>query len=353
VPLTTLPWSGAEVQTNEDASACGRLFGQIRMKVLVTGGAGFIGSHVAEGILAAGHRVFIVDNETTGKRQNVPNGAAYLRSDVANLEDLEKVFEGGLDAVCHIAGQVSIIRSFTDPVADLRTNVQGTVNVLQLCLQYKVPRLIYASSMTNYGQVYVLPIRETHPCEPTSYYGITKYAAERYVQTTGSRNDLDFRFHVTSFRMYNVYGPRQALNNPYQGVLGIFLGNLLRNEPITIYGDGEQSRDFIYIDDVVCAWVTALDNVPTFGGVFNIGSGRRLTINQLADAVLRAFQHSRSTWEIRYLAERPGDQRHVEADVSSAASAMAWKPKVPFEDGLAKTLCWAKEQLGQSTKSIG
>src|SRR6266852_2904227 len=311
------------------------------MKVLVTGGAGFIGSHLADGMLAAVHRVVVIDNESTGKRDNVPSGAAFIRGDVASLGELEAAFEGGVDAVCHIAGQVSIIKSFTDPVADLRINVQGTINVLQLCLKYKVPRLLYASSMTNYGQTEVLPIPETHPCEPTSYYGITKYAAERYVQTTASRTDLTFGFHVTSFRMYNVYGPRQALDNPYQGVLGIFLVNLLRNVPITIFGDGEQSRDFIYIGDVVRAWVTSLGNERTFGRVFNVGTGRRLTINQLADAVLQAFQQSRSTWEVRYLPARPGEQRHVEADVRRANSAMGWKPEVCFEDGLAETLRWA------------
>ncbi len=319
------------------------------MKVLVTGGAGFIGSHLTEGILGARHRVVVIDNESTGRRENVPGGATFIRGDVANLKELEVAFEGGVDAVCHIAGQVSIIRSFTDPVADLRTNVQGTINVIQLCLKHKVPRLLYASSMTNYGQTEVLPIPETHPCEPTSYYGITKFAAERYVHTTASRVDLDFGFHVTSFRMYNVYGPRQALDNPYQGVLGIFLGNLLRNEPITIYGDGEQSRDFIYISDVVRAWVTALDNEAAFGRIFNIGSGRRLTINQLADAVLDAFQQSRSTWEVRYFPARPGEQRHVEADVRRAASAMGWKPAISFEEGLAKTQRWA---TGSATSSV-
>jgi UDP-glucose 4-epimerase len=319
----------------------GLLWSKYLMNVLVTGGAGFIGSHLTEGILAAGHRVVVVDNESTGKRENVPHGAAYFRGDVAKLEDLENAFQSGLDAVCHIAGQVSIIRSFTDPVADLRTNTQGTVNVLQLCLKYKVPRLIYASSMTNYGETEVLPIPETHPCAPTSYYGITKYAAERYVQATGSRADLDFAFHVTSLRMYNVYGSRQALDNPYQGVLGIFLGNLLRREPITIFGDGEQSRDFIYISDVVGAWVNALDNEGSFGRVFNIGSGRRLTINQVADCVLQAFGESRSTWKVCYLPARPGEQRHVEADIRLAASAMDWKPAVSFEQGLVETLRWA------------
>ncbi len=322
------------------------------MKVLVTGGAGFIGSHLADGLLAAGHQVVVVDNESTGKREYVPAGATYIRGDVANLQDLEAAFEAGLDAVCHVAGQVSIIRSFTDPIADLRTNVQGTINTLQLCVRYKVPRLIYASSMTNYGHTEVLPIPETHPCKPTSYYGITKYAAERYVETTASRSDLEFALHATSFRMYNVYGPRQALDNPYQGVSGIFLGNLLRHEPITIFGDGEQTRDFIYIGDVVRAWVTALDKETSFGRVMNIGSGRRLSINQLADAVLRAFNQSRSTWEVHYQAGRPGEQRHFEADVSRAAKQLGWKPAVSFEDGFAETLRWALASATSAGTSV-
>src|SRR5262249_42552987 len=181
--------------------------------------------------------------------------ARYLRGDVARPEDLEPAFSGGLDAVLHVAGQVSLIRSFTDPGIDLRTNVQGTLNVLQACLRYRVGRLLYASSMQAYGVTDVVPTPEETPCRPASYYGITKYAAERYVHTTAQREEVDFALQVTSFRMYNVYGPRQALDNPYQGVLGIFLGNLLRGEPLTIFGDGKQSRDFVYIDDVVDAWV--------------------------------------------------------------------------------------------------
>src|SRR5215472_4270276 len=314
------------------------------MKVLVTGGAGFIGSHVAEGMLAAGHGVAVIDNESTGKRENVPHGAAYFRGDVARGEELEPVFEGGLDAVCHIAGQVSIIRSFTDPVADLRTNTQGTVNVLQLCLKYKVPRLIYASSMTNYGQTDVLPIPETHPCKPTSYYGITKYAAERYVDTTGRRSDLDFPFRATSFRMYNVYGPRQALDNPYQGVLGIFIGNIIRGEPITIFGDGEQTRDFVYISDVVEAWARALDNPASYGRIFNLGS-RRLSINQLTDLVLAAFDRTRAEYLIRYQPARPGEQRHAEADITRARKILGWQPRVTFDQGMIDTIRWASREM--------
>ncbi len=311
------------------------------MNILVTGGAGFIGSHLADGLIREGHRVVIVDNETTGRSPNVPVEAVYVKGDVTRFADLELAFAQGLDAVCHIAGQVSLISSFTNPLVDLRVNVEGTVNVLQLCLKYRVPRLLYASSMTVYGTSEQLPTPESAPCAPISYYGITKYAAERYVHATAQRVDLDFAFHVTSFRMYNVYGPRQALDNPYQGVLGIFLGNLLRDEPVTIFGDGHQSRDFIYIDDVVEAWVSALANPKTYGGVFNLGSGHRLSINQLADHALAAFDRTRIDGRVVYAPGRPGEQRHVEADVTLARKVLGWQPRMPFNVGLAETVRWA------------
>lgn len=311
------------------------------MNILVTGGAGFIGSHLADGLIREGHRVVIVDNETTGRSPNVPVEAVYVKGDVTRFADLELAFAQGLDAVCHIAGQVSLISSFTNPLVDLRVNVEGTVNVLQLCLKYRVPRLLYASSMTVYGTSEQLPTPESAPCAPISYYGITKYAAERYVHATAQRVDLDFAFHVTSFRMYNVYGPRQALDNPYQGVLGIFLGNLLRDEPVTIFGDGHQSRDFIYIDDVVEAWVSALANPETYGGVFNLGSGHRLSINQLADHALAAFDRTRIDGRVVYAPGRPGEQRHVEADITLARKVLGWQPRMPFNVGLAETVRWA------------
>ncbi|MEN3263980.1 NAD-dependent epimerase/dehydratase family protein [Pseudonocardia sp.] len=313
------------------------------MNVLITGGAGFIGSHLATRLVSLGHRVIVIDNEATGRREDVPAGAELVRGDVSQIAELEQLFASGLDAVLHVAGQVSLIRSFTDPVVDLRTNVEGTVNVLRLCVAHKVPRLLYASSMTVYGRDGALPTPEDTPCAPISYYGITKYAAERYVHTTAERSDLEFDLHVTSFRMYNVYGPRQALDNPYQGVLGIFLGNLLRDEPITIFGDGRQSRDFIYIDDVVDAWVGALDNAASYGQVINLGSGQQLSINALADHVLGAFGRSRDDWPVRHASARPGEQRQVEAEVARARAVLGWEPRVAFEAGLAETVRWARQ----------
>jgi UDP-glucose 4-epimerase len=322
------------------------------MNILVTGGAGFIGSHLVDRLVNEGHRVVVIDNEATGRREHVPAGAQYLQGDVGNIDELEPAFKNGLDAICHVAGQVSIIRSFDNPLTDLRTNVQGTLNVLQLCLKYRVPRLLYASSMTVYSSASPLPTPEEAPCEPISYYGITKYAAERYVLTTAQRVDLDFDFRVTCFRMYSVYGPRQALDNPYQGVLGIFLGNLLRGEPLTIFGDGEQSRDFVYIDDIVDAWVAALDEPATYGKIINLGSGRRLSINRLADFALAAFNHIRSDYPVVYAPERTGDQRRVQADVTGARAILGWEPRVSFETGLAGTVRWAIQEHENGSNSI-
>jgi UDP-glucose 4-epimerase len=316
------------------------------MKVLVTGGAGFIGSHLCERLLNAGHQVVVLDNEATGRRANVPAAAHYLKGDVSRPEDVERAFAGGLDAVCHIAGQVSLIRSFTDPAIDLGTNVLGTLNVLQRCLKNRVRRLLYASSMQAYGATTVVPTPEDTPCRPASYYGINKYAAERYVHITAERVDLDFQFWVTSFRMYNVYGPRQALDNPYQGVLGIFLGNLLRGEPLTIFGDGEQSRDFVYIDDVVEAWLKALEEPASYGGVFNLGSGRETSINELADLALASLGRTRCHREVRYAPGRPGELRRVAADTTRARAILAWEPRTSFAAGLAETVRWAQTVAG-------
>lgn len=310
-------------------------------RVLITGGAGFIGSHLADRVLSEGHEVVVIDNESTGLRQNVPSGATYIQGDVRNPDDLERAFAPGLDAVFHIAGQASTIRSFDEPLVDLDVNVVGTVNVVEKCLAHRVPRLLYASSMTTYGHPPGLPIHEEMACQPVSYYGITKYAAERYVHATGLRTDLDFPLHVTSFRMFNVYGERQRLDNPYQGVMGIFIGNVMRGEPIVIHGDGEQSRDFVYIADVVEAWVRAWNDTAAHGQVFNLGIGARYSVNELANTILAAFDRSRTSYPIKYAPRRPGDQRHMAADITKARRVLGWQPQVRFAEGVERTVRWA------------
>ncbi len=313
-------------------------------RILITGGAGFIGGHVGALLAERGFQVIAFDNLSTGQRANLPPDADLIVGDVRDPAALETAFTSGLDAVLHIAGQASIRLSYQDPGADLDVNTRGTIHVLQLCLKYRVSRLLFASSMTVYGDPPVVPTPETTPANPVSYYGVTKYAAERYVHLTAARRDLDTPLHVTSFRMYNVYGERQSLTNAYQGVLAIFIGRALRGEPITIHSDGEQSRDFVYVGDVARAWADALDAPATYGQVLNLGTGRATSMNQLCDAVLAALGRSRASHPVGYAPAQPGDLRRSAADVRRAAALLDWKPQTTLEAGLARTIAWARAQ---------
>lgn len=311
-------------------------------RFLVTGGAGFIGGHLAERLVGDGHAVTVLDNFATGVRENVPDAAVLVEGDVTDRALVDELFASGrFEVVFHIAGQASISKSFATPELDLRTNVTGTLNVLRACVDAGVPRLVNASSMTAYGEPERIPTPEDVACVPVSYYGVTKYAAERYAQITGDRPDVDLA--VTSLRMFNVYGERQSLDNPYQGVLAIFIGNVLRGEPITIHGDGRQTRDFVYIGDVVGAWLRVLDAEETFGAALNVGSGRETSVNQLADAVLGALGESRETWDMRSASTQLGDQRRSAAD-TGALAALGWSALTPLEEGVARTVAWARSQ---------
>jgi UDP-glucose 4-epimerase len=311
-------------------------------RALVTGGAGFIGSHLVDKLLAQELEVVVLDNESTGNRSNVHRDAVFVHGDVRDDVTVRRTFELGFDLVCHIAGQASISLSYDDPAKDLSVNVNGTLNVLQSCLAFKVPRLLYASSMTVYGNPTQVPTPESAPVAPVSYYGITKLAAEQYLHLCAQRTDLAAPLEVTSFRMFNVYGPRQSLSNPYQGVLAIFLGNLLRNEPITICSDGEQSRDFVYISDVVRAWTDAIYNPATYGRVLNIGSGSPTTVNQLCDAVLARHSHDRGSYRVNHAPAQQGDIRASAADISAIVEATGWQPEVPLEEGIEATVDWSR-----------
>ena len=314
-------------------------------RILVTGGAGFIGSHLVDGLLEAGHSVCVIDNESTGSQSNVAPAADFIRGDVRSRGDLRKAFDPIPDAVFHVAGQASIKLAYADPVEDLEVNVGGTINVLEHCLERMVRRLVYAGSMTIYGNPTRVPTPEDEPPAPVSFYGTTKYAAECYVQLTGARTDLEPRLAVTCLRMFNVFGPRQSLSNPYQGVLAIFLGNLLRGEPIRIDGDGEQSRDFVFIDDVVRAWITCLDEPKSVGRILNLGSGTPTTINALCDAVLDQFGQSRSTYPIATSDRQQGDVRASAADITAIREVLDWAPRVDLGEGLRQTVEWARRSV--------
>jgi len=309
-------------------------------RALVTGGAGFIGSHLVDRLVADGFAVTVLDKLSTGHREQVSPEARFEEGDVAERETVDRVFaDGAFDVVLHVAGQASIRLSFANPEADLSTNVLGTVNVVRACLATRVPRLVNASSMTAYGEPDAIPTAEDAPCIPVSYYGVTKYAAERYAHIAAESSDAEFS--VTSLRMFNVFGPRQGVDNPYQGVLAIFIGNVLRGEPITIHGDGRQTRDFVYVADVVDAWMRVLDADAAFGRVFNVGSGRETSVNELADAVLTACGESRKSWDVRSEPRQLGDQRRSAAH-TSAIEQLGWTCETTLGEGMAHTVAWAR-----------
>jgi UDP-glucose 4-epimerase len=314
-----------------------------RSSILVTGGAGFIGSHMVDRLIKNNWDVTVIDNLSTGEKKYINHRSDFIQGDILNKQLIKNAFKKKFDAVFHIAGCASSINSFNDPEKDILTNFLGTVNIVSSCLDTGVPRLLYASSMTVYGKVDKLPISEETLCKPISYYGISKYASERFIHATGERIDLKKPFHATSFRMFNVYGPRQSLTNPYQGVMAIFIGNTQRNEPITIFGDGNQSRDFIYIDDVVDIWTSTIENKKTFGNVYNVGYGKDISVNELTRSIIKVLGKNPKTYPISYKTARPGDQRHMRADISSVCSDLKWKPKNPLEKGLSSTIAWAQQ----------
>jgi UDP-glucose 4-epimerase len=316
-------------------------------RVLITGGAGFIGHHLARRMLGEGHDVTVLDNESTGSRENVPKECVYLKGDVRNTADVARAFDDLPDVVFHVAGQASNIRSFANPHEDIAVNLGGTVNVVLQCLERRVPKLVYAGSMTTYGITGELPVGEDAPLRPISYYGVSKAAAERFVLATAARPDLAAPFSATSLRMFNVYGPGQSLRNPYQGVLAIFIGQVMRGEPCTIDSDGGQTRDFVYIDDVAEAWAEAAKRDTADGCCVNLGSGRALSINDLVAEACLALGRSPVDYPIVRRPARPGDQRHVRADIGLARKLLGWGPKIDCPEGLRRTIEWARNAGGR------
>jgi UDP-glucose 4-epimerase len=308
-------------------------------RIVVTGGAGFIGSHLCDALVRRGDEVVAYDDLSTGSRDNLRVDVELVEASVTDGVTLRDVVRTGTDAVLHVAGQASVFKSFDRPERDLAANVEGTLRVVEACVDAGVPRLIFASSMTVYGEPERVPTPEREPCVPVSYYGVTKYAAERYVQIAGRRRDVELS--VTSLRMFNVFGERQSLDNPYQGVLAIFLGNVMRGEPITIHSDGRQTRDFVYVDDVVDAWLRVLDESSAGDLVLNVGSGRETSITELAREVVAAAGADPDAWEVRHAPAQPGDIRRSAADISTIRDTTGWTPSVPLSEGVRRTVDWA------------
>ncbi len=299
------------------------------MKILVTGGAGFIGSHVVDGYVAAGHDVLVVDSLCTGKRENLNPKARFHQLDILEPKTAELLRDERPDVLNHHAAQMDVRRSVADPLFDARTNVLGTIALLEAARQAGVKKVLFVSSGgAVYGEQETFPAPETHPTWPVSPYGVSKRSGELYCHFYLA----EYRMPFVAFRYANVYGPRQDPHGE-AGVVAIFSGKMLRGEPITVNGDGKQTRDYVFVGDVARMSVLALQREAT--GPVNIGTGVETDVNQLAGTLLDV---SGSRSEVRHGPAKSGEQRRSVVDVRRAADVFGWRPEVSLRDGLARTV---------------
>ena len=308
------------------------------MKVLVTGGAGFIGSHTVARLLAGGHTVRVLDDLSTGKRENLaPFGSAVtlLEGDITDLADVERAVDG-VDAVMHLAAVVSVPVSVERPLFAHAVNATGTLNVLDAARRAGVRRVAYASSAAVYGAIADLPAREEAPLVPSSPYGSQK----RYNEEAARLATELYGLETVGLRYFNVYGPRQDPRSPYSGVLSIFIDRLLAGEPVAIHGDGMQTRDFVFVGDVARANVAALTGTGGSGLAFNVGTGRETSVLDAYRAIAREAGREA---EPSFTPARAGDIRHSVAAVSAIARELGWQAEIAFEDGIRETIAWRRE----------
>ncbi|MGF9965210.1 NAD-dependent epimerase/dehydratase family protein [Bacillus rhizoplanae] len=304
------------------------------MKVLVTGGAGFIGSHIVEALLENNIETVVIDNLATGHKYHIPSGVAFYHFDVRD-PDIDKIFMiEKPDFVIHQAAQVSVQESVKQPLYDCSENIMATVNILQSCIKYNVKKIIHASTAAVYGNPKYLPIDENHDRNPVSFYGLSKLTSETYIQLFAKLSDLKY----TIFRYSNVYGARQDANGE-AGVISIFIDRLLKNDSPIIYGDGNQTRDFIFVKDVAYANFLALRNADN--QICNISSNQQTSVNELLDIIysLMKIENKRI-----YKEERPGDIVHSYLLNNKARKYLNWNPKFSLLQGLEETISFFRKK---------
>jgi nucleoside-diphosphate-sugar epimerase len=303
-------------------------------RVLVTGGAGFIGSHLAEELVRRGHHVRVVDSLITGKRQNIERIAPleFVEGDLADADVARRAVEG-CEFVLHQAAIPSVPRSVADPIASNRANVDATLNVLVAAREARAKRVIFAGSSSVYGDAPTLPKHEGMAPNPLSPYALQKLVGEQYLQMFTRLYGLE----TVTIRYFNVFGPRQDPGSPYSGVISVFATALLKNRSPEICGDGGQTRDFTYIANVVDGVLRACAAPNVSGEVINVATGGRISLNDLFHEMKSIVG---STVEPRYVDPRPGDVRDSQADISKAQALLGYEPIVSFHDGLRRTIEW-------------
>ena len=308
---------------------------------LITGGAGFIGSNLARELRVRGEKVRILDNFSTGHRRNLKglDGVEIMEGDILDPETCGRACEG-VEYVFHQAAIPSVPRSIRDPVGSHHACATGTINMLQAAHEAGVRRMVYAGSSSVYGNAPELPKEESMRPDPRSPYAVAKLAGEHYCRVVFLTQGLE----TVTLRYFNIFGPYQDPGSPYSGVLSIFITSLLRGEVCTIYGDGETSRDFTYIDNVVEANLLAREAPRAPGNVYNVGCGQRVTLNWVYEFLANELGIK---LQPKHGSERPGDVKHSLADITAARRDLGFNPVVDVEKGLQKTIKWYREQSQQ------
>jgi nucleoside-diphosphate-sugar epimerase len=312
---------------------------------LVTGGAGFIGSHLSEELLRRGQRVRVADSLITGKRRNLEHmpQIEFLEGDLADSAVAERAVKG-IDYVLHQAAIPSVPRSVLDPVTSNRANITASLNVLVAARDAGVKRLVYAGSSSAYGNTPTLPKHEAMPTNPLSPYALQKLVAEQYCQMFTRL----YGFETVTIRYFNVFGPRQDPGSPYSGVISLFATALLEGRRPTIYGDGGQTRDFTYVANVVDGVLRACEAPSAAGEVINVACGTRISLNGLLKAMNTIVG---TTIEPIYAEERAGDVHDSQADISKAKRLLGYEPSVSLEEGLKHTLAWCRSEKAAASAS--
>jgi UDP-glucose 4-epimerase len=317
------------------------------MNILVTGGAGFIGSHLTERLLAQGHRVRVLDNLSTGKLENLPEHSAltFIKGDICDAVLVDECMDG-VEVVYHLAAVASVQASVDDPLGTHRSNLVGTVNLLEAARQQRISRFFYASSAAVYGDTTDLPIREDIPLNPLTPYAIDKLSGEYYLKYYAKQAG----FAGIAFRFFNIYGPRQDPSSPYSGVISIFTDRAVAQKPITVFGDGGQSRDFVFVKDLVGILTQGLEVPLEAIAVVNIGGGASVTLLDLLEALETILARP---LDRRYDAPRAGDIRHSLADTSRLQALFGRVPATPLTTGLEQILNFERDLVTLSPDRQG
>jgi nucleoside-diphosphate-sugar epimerase len=305
------------------------------MRYLVTGGAGFIGSNTVDELVRRGHSVVVLDDLSSGREDNlaeIRNKITFIKGSITDIEVVRKVMHEA-EYVLHLGARTSVPRSVKDPLETNKINIEGTLNVLVAAKELKVKRVVFAASSSAYGETPTLPKTEAMQPQPISPYGVTKYVGELYCQTFGRCYGLE----NVALRYFNIFGPRQDPGSPYSGVLAKFCTAFLEDVQPLVFGDGEQTRDFTYVDNAVQANLLACEAPNASGKVFNVGVGGRVSLNEVLRELAKI---TGKTLAAKYEPPRDGDIRDSQADISEARETLGYDPQVSFEEGLARTFEW-------------